>query len=94
MKTYPQTEPELPLPTPLPRRARGKYHRIITTVREANGEWIAILDPAYISGETNQVKAKRMHGAAAIRGLKIATTCQGGFLYLKLRVEGAEETPA
>lgn len=63
---------------------RFSYKEIMQKVIEADGEWLRLtLDE--ISGTKAVVKQTRIWQAAATRGVKVQTTVQEGFFYVRLK---------
>jgi hypothetical protein len=59
-----------------------KYGRLIDAVRSGSGRWVKIsLDE--VSGETAKTKSARIWQAANLRGIRIQTTQQGEFFYIR-----------
>jgi hypothetical protein len=63
---------------------RFSYKEIMQKVVEADGQWVRVsLDE--IAGDTNMIKQTRIWQGAYSRRLKIQTTVQEGFFYVRLR---------
>lgn len=63
-------------------RPRKKYARAIEAIRSAPGEWVRLtLDE--ITGSTAAIKQARIWQAADLRKIRIETTVQGGFMYVR-----------
>jgi hypothetical protein len=74
---------------PPPRvRPRRKYARAIEAIRSAPGAWVRLsLDE--ITGRTNAIKQTRIWQAADLRKIRVETTVQGGFMYVRTHREAA-----
>ena len=63
---------------------RFSYKEIMQKVVEVDGEWVRVsLDE--IAGSTNMIQQTRIWQAATSRKIKVQTTVQEGFFYVRLR---------
>jgi hypothetical protein len=88
MLIYPREHTNLEVPLP-DNNLRGggngrRYGELMQAVKDAAGDWVAVVDLSLVAGRDVQKKTGALHSAATLRGMKIRTTVQHGFVYLRL----------
>jgi hypothetical protein len=87
--------PSLPNPpdVPIPATARplnSRYEMLMRAVQNANGQWVAIIDPTLVAGRDGKQKSTALHAAARTRKMRVQVTNQHGYLYCRLAGRGAK----
>jgi hypothetical protein len=76
---------DVPIPADTARNASNcRYEMLMRAVKSAAGNWVACIDPSLIAGRDLKQKSVALHSAAKQRGMKIHTSVQNDFLYVKL----------
>jgi hypothetical protein len=86
MLQYPEhTNIEAPIPAPPRPRAcnHGRYSALMDLVRSTT-EWVAVVDLTTVAGQDMKAKVSTLHSAAFNRKMRIQSTVQHGYIYLKL----------
>ena len=83
MQQYPESSSiEAPIPAPPRPRHYGRYAKLMEIVRQTE-DCVCCVDLDLIAGRDIKAKVSTLHSAAFNRKMKIATTTQNSFVYLK-----------
>ena len=75
------TNPPAPVSTP-----RRSYKHLYNLLQQHPGEWVR-MDLIDVAGGTPNIKQSRLMTACYLRGLKVQTTVEGEYIYVRLRTE-------
>jgi hypothetical protein len=77
--------PDVPIPADTRRNPSNcRYEMLMRAVQNANGHWVAIIDPTLVAGRDGKQKSTALHAAARTRKMRVQVTNQLGFLYVRL----------
>jgi hypothetical protein len=82
---------DVPIPADTARNPTNcRYEMLMRAIKSAAGDWVACIAPADIAGRDLKQKSVALHNAAKLRGMKIQTSVQFNFLYVRLAGPGVK----